>query len=57
MIDFDELVRNATQPDQLKDEYNSGDYLHLNPAGYKAMGESIDLNLFEQFRDGVDGML
>lgn len=50
-------MRNATQPDQIKDEYNSGDYLHLNPAGYKAMGESIDLGLFEEFRDGVDGIL
>ncbi|ETS87090.1 hypothetical protein PFICI_00918 [Pestalotiopsis fici W106-1] len=57
VIDFDELVRNATQPDQITDEYNSGDYLHLNPAGYKAMGEAIDLDLFEQFRGGVDGIL
>ncbi|KAK6207371.1 hypothetical protein LQW54_007200 [Pestalotiopsis sp. IQ-011] len=57
VIDFDALVRNATQPDQIKDEYNSGDYLHLNPAGYRAMGDSIDLGLFEEFRDGVDGIL
>ncbi|KAK9417048.1 hypothetical protein SUNI508_09066 [Seiridium unicorne] len=28
VVDFDEAVRNGTQPDQLADEYNVGDYLH-----------------------------
>jgi hypothetical protein len=28
------------------DSKNSGDHLHPNDAGYKAMGEAIDLKLF-----------
>ncbi|KAK8095768.1 GDSL-like Lipase/Acylhydrolase [Apiospora kogelbergensis] len=57
VIDFDKLVRNATRPDELSDAYNSGDYLHLNPAGYKAMGGAVDLALFDKFADGVDRMV
>ncbi|KAI1852343.1 hypothetical protein JX266_002521 [Neoarthrinium moseri] len=57
VVDFDAVVRNATQPDQLAAEYNSGDYLHLNPAGYRAMGAGVDLTLFERFADGVDSMI
>jgi len=26
--------------------YDSGDHLHPNDAGYKAMGDTIDLSLF-----------
>lgn len=54
VVDFDELVRSKTQPGQLAAEYNSGDYLHLNPHGYEAMGNAVDLGLFETFKDGVD---
>ncbi|KAK8055544.1 hypothetical protein PG993_000771 [Apiospora rasikravindrae] len=57
VIDFDALVRNGSRPDELSDEYNSGDYLHLNPAGYKAMGGAVDLALFDKFTDGVDRMV
>ncbi|KAH6660335.1 GDSL-like Lipase/Acylhydrolase [Truncatella angustata] len=57
VVDFDTLVRNATQSDQLSELYNVGDYLHLNPDGYKAMGEAVDLALFERFGDGVYGIL
>jgi lysophospholipase L1-like esterase len=28
--------------------YDTGDGLHLNPAGYQAMANSIDLTLFTQ---------
>ena len=37
IIDFDQLVRDENEPDKLKKEY-SEDWLHLNPAGYEAMG-------------------
>lgn len=37
IIDFDKLVRDPNEPDKLKAEY-SDDWLHLNPAGYEAMG-------------------
>jgi len=38
VIDFDSLVRNPRKPIRLKDEF-SDDWLHLNPAGYEAMGK------------------
>ncbi len=33
------------QPKQMLPAYDKGDNLHPNDAGYKAMAESIDLNL------------
>lgn len=38
VVDFDALVRDPSEPDRLRSEY-SEDWLHLNPKGYKAMGE------------------
>ena len=38
VIDFDKLVRDSQDPQQLKAEY-SDDWLHLNPKGYEAMGK------------------
>jgi len=46
VIDFDAVVRDPQHPDQLLPAYDCGDHLHPNPAGYKAMAESIPLNLF-----------
>lgn len=37
VIDFDQLVRDPQQPDRLRPDF-SDDWLHLNPAGYEAMG-------------------
>lgn len=38
IIDFDKIVRDPANPDCLQEQYQS-DWLHLNPAGYKALGE------------------
>lgn len=38
-IDFDTLMRDPSAPDQLRKEWQIGDWLHPNPAGYKQMGE------------------
>jgi lysophospholipase L1-like esterase len=46
VIDFDALVRDPQHPDQLLPTYDCGDHLHPSPAGYKAMGTAIPLNLF-----------
>lgn len=46
VLDFDEVVRDPDQPDMLLPAYDSGDYLHPNPEGFRAMAESIDLALF-----------
>jgi lysophospholipase L1-like esterase len=46
MIDFDAVVRDPAKPTNLLPTYDTGDHLHLNPTGYKAMADAIDLNLF-----------
>jgi lysophospholipase L1-like esterase len=46
VIDFDAVTRDPSQPNRLLPIYDSGDHLHPSDAGYKAMGESIDLALF-----------
>jgi lysophospholipase L1-like esterase len=46
VIDFDAAVRDPATPTRLLRAYDTGDGLHLNPAGYQAMANSIDLALF-----------
>jgi len=43
---FDAVVRDPAHPDHLLPAYDCGDHLHPSPAGYKAMGEAIPLELF-----------
>ena len=38
-IDFDALMRDPSSPEQLRREWQIGDWLHPNPSGYKQMGE------------------
>ncbi|MDI7774296.1 SGNH/GDSL hydrolase family protein [Asticcacaulis sp. EMRT-3] len=47
VIDFDALLRDPKAPDRLSAAYDSGDHLHPGMAGYKAMGDAIDLSLFK----------
>jgi lysophospholipase L1-like esterase len=46
VIDLDAVVREPTNPARLRAAYDSGDHLHLNPAGYAAMANAINLSLF-----------
>ena len=46
VIDFDKAVRDPQHPLELAPEYDSGDHLHPNDAGYQAMANAIDLSLF-----------
>jgi len=46
VIDFDNATRDPNHPTQFLSQYDSGDHLHPNDAGYKAMGDAIDLALF-----------
>jgi lysophospholipase L1-like esterase len=41
-------VRDPSTPTNLLPTYDSGDHLHLSPAGYQAMANAIDLTLFTQ---------
>jgi len=47
VIDFDAVVRDPDQPSRLLPKFASKDHLHPNDDGYKAMADSIDLNLFK----------
>lgn len=44
VFDFDAAVRDPSQPQQFREDYQSGDHLHPNAAGYKAMAAAIDLD-------------
>lgn len=46
VIDLDAAVADPANPNQLLPAYDTGDRLHLNPAGYRAMADAIDLALF-----------
>lgn len=48
ILDFDRVVADPQHPDRLLPAYDSGDHLHPSPAGYRAMGEAVPLNLFAQ---------
>lgn len=43
VVDFDRVLRDPHAPDRLRSDYDSGDGLHPNDAGYHAMAQSIDL--------------
>jgi len=47
VIDLDAAVRDPAAPNRLQAIYDVGDHLHLDPAGYQAMADAIDLTLFE----------
>lgn len=46
VVDFDKIVRDPQQPDRLLPAYDSGDHLHLSPAGYTAMADVVPLTWF-----------
>ena len=48
VIDFDAVVRDPALPERILAMYDSGDHLHPNDAGYKAMADAIDLSLFKK---------
>jgi lysophospholipase L1-like esterase len=46
VIDFDKAIQDPQHPDRMLPEYDGGDHLHPNDAGYKAMANAINLALF-----------
>lgn len=46
IIDFDKVLRDPSHPTRILPLYDSGDHLHPNDVGYKAMADAIDLSLF-----------
>src|SRR5487761_1356733 len=47
VIDFDKVMADPANPQQLLPAYDSGDHLHPGPAGYRAMAQAIPLSLFK----------
>jgi lysophospholipase L1-like esterase len=45
VIDFDAAVRDPSDPSRIAPEYDGGDHLHFNLAGYLAMGNAVPLEL------------
>jgi len=48
VVDFDAATRDPNAPTKLLPQYNSGDNLHLNDAGYQVMANAVDLALFKK---------
>jgi lysophospholipase L1-like esterase len=46
VVDLEAAVRDPNHPDTFLPADDPGDHLHPNDAGYKAMGDAIDLKLF-----------
>jgi len=46
VIDFDAAIRDPAKPERMRAELQSGDWLHPNDAGYRVMGDAVDLALF-----------
>jgi lysophospholipase L1-like esterase len=47
VVDFDLAARDPANPQQLLPAYDTGDHLHLNPTGYKALADAVPAQLFE----------
>ncbi len=52
VIDFDTATRDPQNPTKFNPQFDSGDHLHPNDAGYQAMANAIDLKLFESGAGG-----
>lgn len=50
VIDLDAVVRDEGHPERLRPAYDTGDHLHLNARGLRALGDAVDLALFEDRR-------
>lgn len=47
VIDFDKVIRDPAAPRNILPAYDTGDHLHLNPVGYKAMADAVPARLFD----------
>jgi lysophospholipase L1-like esterase len=47
VVDFDAVIRDPANPAKMQQQFNPGDNLHPNDAGYKAMAEALNLTLFQ----------
>lgn len=45
VVDFDKATEDPAKPGHIRADYDCGDHLHPNDAGYKAMADAVDLNM------------
>jgi lysophospholipase L1-like esterase len=46
VVDFEAATRDPKDPKRIRPEFDPGDHLHPNDAGYRAMAEAVDLSIF-----------
>lgn len=46
VIDFDRALRDQRDSRRLREAFDVGDHLHLNPAGYRALAQAVPAGLF-----------
>jgi lysophospholipase L1-like esterase len=46
VVDFEAATRDPANPKRLRPEFDPGDHLHPNDAGYQAMADAFDLKIF-----------
>ncbi|WP_062434238.1 SGNH/GDSL hydrolase family protein [Herbidospora daliensis] len=46
VIDVDKVTRDPADPRRLLPAYDTGDHLHFNPAGYRAIADAVPARLF-----------
>ncbi len=49
-VDFEAATRDASDPKKFRPEFDPGDHLHPNDAGYQAMADAVDLSIFAKKR-------
>ncbi|MEV7074349.1 SGNH/GDSL hydrolase family protein [Streptomyces sp. NPDC093990] len=47
VLDFDAVWNDPAHPGRIREEFHAGDHLHGNDAGCRALGDSVDLTLFQ----------
>jgi lysophospholipase L1-like esterase len=50
VVDFEAATRDSNDPKKIRADFDPGDHLHPNDAGYKAMADAIDLSIFTHKR-------
>jgi lysophospholipase L1-like esterase len=48
VLDFDRATRDPDRPGHLLPALDTGDHLHLNPAGYRALADAVPARLFRR---------
>jgi lysophospholipase L1-like esterase len=48
VVDFEAATRDSANPKRFRADFDPGDHLHPNNAGYQAMADSVDLAIFSR---------